>query len=195
MFVWGGDGTVQRCIDAVAGSDTAVAILPAGTANLLATNLQIPADLAEAVRIGLHGYHRRIDTGSVNGEHFAVMAFELTRSAAGQSVTGPLTEGLEPEARADLKPAQPEPAAGRRSGRVAAGVVVAWVLILGLIVGVGELITKNGNGNVLGDQTIPHWFAAHRTASWTHWSLIFTTLGASQAILIEQALEAIPGPS
>jgi diacylglycerol kinase (ATP) len=74
MFVWGGDGTVQRCIDAVAGSDTAVAILPAGTANLLATNLQIPADLAEAVRIGLHGHHRRIDTGSVNGEHFAVMA-------------------------------------------------------------------------------------------------------------------------
>jgi diacylglycerol kinase (ATP) len=74
MFVWGGDGTVQRCIDAVAGSDTAVAILPAGTANLLATNLQIPANLAEAVRIGLHGHRRRIDTGSVNGEHFAVMA-------------------------------------------------------------------------------------------------------------------------
>jgi diacylglycerol kinase family enzyme len=36
IFVWGGDGTVQRCIDAVAGTDTAVAILPAGTANLLA---------------------------------------------------------------------------------------------------------------------------------------------------------------
>jgi undecaprenyl-diphosphatase len=112
------------------------------------------------------------------------LAFELTRSAAGQPVTGPVTEGLEPEARADLKPTQPEPAAGPRSGRVAAAVVVAWVLILGLIVGVGELITKNGNGNVLGDRTIPHWFAAHRTASWTHWSLIFTTLGASQAILI-----------
>ena len=112
------------------------------------------------------------------------LAFELTRSAAGQPVTGPVTEGLETEARADLKPAQPEPAAGRRSGRVAAAVVVAWVLILGLIVGVGELITKNGNGNVLGDRTIPYWFAAHRTASWTHWSLIFTTLGASQAILI-----------
>lgn len=30
VFVWGGDGTVQRCIDAVAGTDTAVAILPAG---------------------------------------------------------------------------------------------------------------------------------------------------------------------
>ncbi len=115
-------------------------------------------------------------------------AFELTRSAAGQLGTDPVTEGLEPEARADLKPAQPEPAAGRPSGRhygrVAAAVVVAWVLILGVITGIGELITKDGNGNVLGDRTIPHWFAAHRTASWTHWSLIFTTLGATQAILI-----------
>jgi diacylglycerol kinase (ATP) len=74
LFVWGGDGTVQRCIDAVAGTDTAVAILPAGTANLLATNLRIPDDLPQAVRIGLHGDRRRLDTGSVNGEHFTVMA-------------------------------------------------------------------------------------------------------------------------
>jgi diacylglycerol kinase (ATP) len=74
MFVWGGDGTVQRCIDAVADTDTAVAILPAGTANLLAANLNVPHDLAEAVRIGLHGDRRRLDTGSVNGERFAVMA-------------------------------------------------------------------------------------------------------------------------
>jgi diacylglycerol kinase (ATP) len=74
LFVWGGDGTVQRCIDAVAGTDTAVAILPAGTANLLAANLNVPHDLAEAVRAGLHGGRRRIDTGSVNGERFTVMA-------------------------------------------------------------------------------------------------------------------------
>jgi diacylglycerol kinase (ATP) len=74
IFVWGGDGTVQRCVDALAGTKAALAILPAGTANLLATNLQVPGDLAEAVRVGLHGERRRLDTGSVNGEHFAVMA-------------------------------------------------------------------------------------------------------------------------
>jgi diacylglycerol kinase (ATP) len=74
IFVWGGDGTVQRCIDAVAGTRAVLAILPAGTANLLAANLRIPADLTEAVRVGLHGERRRLDTGSVNGEHFAVMA-------------------------------------------------------------------------------------------------------------------------
>ena len=74
IFVWGGDGTVQRCIDALAGTTAALAVIPAGTANLLAGNLQIPADLTSAVRIGLHGRRRRLDTGSVNGEHFAVMA-------------------------------------------------------------------------------------------------------------------------
>jgi YegS/Rv2252/BmrU family lipid kinase len=74
IFVWGGDGTVQRCIDAVAGADATIAILPAGTANLLATNLGIPQDIPDAVQIGLHGDRRALDTGTVNGEHFAVMA-------------------------------------------------------------------------------------------------------------------------
>jgi diacylglycerol kinase (ATP) len=74
IFVWGGDGTVQRCIDAVAGTAAVLAILPAGTANLLAANLGVPDDLTAAVQVGLHGDRRRLDTGSVNGEHFAVMA-------------------------------------------------------------------------------------------------------------------------
>ena len=50
IFVWGGDGTVQRCLDAVAGSDAALAILPAGTANLFATNLEIPQDIERVSR-------------------------------------------------------------------------------------------------------------------------------------------------
>ena len=74
IFVWGGDGTVQRVIDAVAGAPVALAILPAGTANLFATNLGIPKDLEEAVKIGLNGSRRQLDVGLMNGEHFAVMA-------------------------------------------------------------------------------------------------------------------------
>lgn len=74
VLVWGGDGMVQRCIDALAGSTTEVGILPAGTANLLATNLGIPTDLPEALRIALHGPRRKLDVGTVNGERFAVMA-------------------------------------------------------------------------------------------------------------------------
>jgi diacylglycerol kinase (ATP) len=74
IFAWGGDGTVQRCVDAMAGSDAELAIIPAGTANLLAHNLGIPQDLGEAVEIGLHGTRKKLDLGKVNGEHFAVMA-------------------------------------------------------------------------------------------------------------------------
>lgn len=74
IFVWGGDGMVQRCVDALAGTGTPIAIVPAGTANLLASNLGIPRDLPEAVRIGFHGIRRTLDLGKVNGEHFAVMA-------------------------------------------------------------------------------------------------------------------------
>jgi diacylglycerol kinase (ATP) len=74
VFVWGGDGMVQRCADALAGSGATIAILPAGTANLLATNLGIPKDLAEAVDIGLHGRSRTLGLGVINGERFAVMA-------------------------------------------------------------------------------------------------------------------------
>jgi diacylglycerol kinase (ATP) len=74
IFVWGGDGMVQRTADALAGSDTPMAVVPAGTANLLATNLGIPSDIAECVKIGLSGTHRRIDLGRFNGEHFTVMA-------------------------------------------------------------------------------------------------------------------------
>lgn len=74
IFVWGGDGTVQRVIDTVAGAPVALAILPAGTANLFATNLGIPKDLEEAVKIGLNGSRRQLDVGLINREHFGVMA-------------------------------------------------------------------------------------------------------------------------
>lgn len=113
-------------------------------------------------------------------------AFELTRQAAGRPVTDPVSEGLEPEAAADLKPTEADRAAGhapgRHRGRIAAGIVIVWVLI----VGIGELIVKHGHGqgNLLGDTTIPHWFAAHRTSTLTSWSKVFSTLGATQAILI-----------
>jgi diacylglycerol kinase (ATP) len=74
VFVWGGDGMVQRCVDVLAGSDATLAIVPAGTANLLATNLGIPKDIEKAVEIGLAGPRQKLDVGRINGERFAVMA-------------------------------------------------------------------------------------------------------------------------
>jgi diacylglycerol kinase (ATP) len=74
VFAWGGDGMVQRCVDVLAGTEVGLAILPAGTANLFASNLGIPKGIEEAVEIGLRGERRRLDVGRFNGEHFAVMA-------------------------------------------------------------------------------------------------------------------------
>ena len=117
-------------------------------------------------------------------------AFELSRQFTGAPVTDPMTEGLEPEARADLLPTEPETTMqhdrARAYGRAAAGVVVSWVLIAGALTGIGKLImiTGNGSGNLLGDRAIPHWFAAQRTSALNHWSLIASNLGATQDILI-----------
>ncbi|MDQ1430636.1 MAG: diacylglycerol kinase [Actinomycetota bacterium] len=74
IFVWGGDGMVQQCVDAVGDDHVPLAILPAGTGNLLARNLAIPQDIETAVGIGLHGARRTIDVGRINGQRFAVMA-------------------------------------------------------------------------------------------------------------------------
>ena len=74
IFVWGGDGMVQRCVDAIGDADATLAILPAGTANLFASNLGIPRKLVAAVDVGFNGERRRFDVGRINGERFAVMA-------------------------------------------------------------------------------------------------------------------------
>jgi diacylglycerol kinase (ATP) len=74
LLVWGGDGLVRRCIDAVGDAKVDIAILPAGTSNLFATSLGIPRDVHEAVRIALFGDRRKVDVGRFNGERFATMA-------------------------------------------------------------------------------------------------------------------------
>lgn len=74
VLAWGGDGIVQRCIDVLAGTGVPLAVLPAGTANLFASNLDVPPDLEKALEIGLHGDDRELDVGRVNGERFGVMA-------------------------------------------------------------------------------------------------------------------------
>src|ERR1700759_162710 len=131
-------------------------------------------------------------------------AFELSRQATGEPVTDPVTEGLEPEARADLQPTEPETTMphdrARTYGRTAALVVVAWVLIVGVLTGIGKLIMTtgngngNGNGNLLGDHAIPHWFAAHRTVALNHWSQIGSSLGATQGILIVGVVSGVVFP-
>jgi len=65
LVVVGGDGTVNEVVNAVAGSDTEIAVLPSGTGQDLARSQGIPSDLDEAVRVALEGETRTIDVGRV----------------------------------------------------------------------------------------------------------------------------------
>ena len=70
IVVGGGDGTLGSAAGILAGSDTALGILPLGTLNHLARDLGIPADLTEAARLIAGGSRRRIDLGRVADQVF-----------------------------------------------------------------------------------------------------------------------------
>ena len=79
VMVCGGDGTVREVCAELAGTGIPVGIIPAGTGNLLARNLDIPLYLRAAIDVALSGQDRAIDLVEVQGDdmedsHFMVMA-------------------------------------------------------------------------------------------------------------------------
>ncbi|WP_170182113.1 diacylglycerol/lipid kinase family protein [Phreatobacter stygius] len=70
VFVIGGDGTILAAAEAFLGTDTRLAIVPLGTVNQLARDLDIPLDPALAVASFVGGSIRAIDVGMVNGRAF-----------------------------------------------------------------------------------------------------------------------------
>jgi YegS/Rv2252/BmrU family lipid kinase len=69
----GGDGTINEIIQELVGSETALGVLPIGTANVWAREMGIPLDIAGATEILAYGSTRPIDVGSVNGRYFLLM--------------------------------------------------------------------------------------------------------------------------
>jgi diacylglycerol kinase family enzyme len=67
VFAAGGDGTVRACAEALAGTGVPLAIVPLGTANLIARALGVPAQAGRAVDAGFGGRDRRIDLASIDG--------------------------------------------------------------------------------------------------------------------------------
>jgi YegS/Rv2252/BmrU family lipid kinase len=70
----GGDGTVRACASVLAGTGIPLGLLPVGTGNLLARNLDVPLSLEGATRLIALGQHRVIDLVALDGELFTVMA-------------------------------------------------------------------------------------------------------------------------
>ena len=74
VAVLGGDGTLNEVVNALAGSDCAIAVLPGGSTNVFARTLGLPDDLRRAARATsdalASGWVHRIGLGSVNGRYF-----------------------------------------------------------------------------------------------------------------------------
>jgi diacylglycerol kinase (ATP) len=74
VIACGGDGTINEIVNGLARSQVPMALLPAGTANILAKELRIPWDIPRAARLISGGSVRRIALGMAlptNGNHSA----------------------------------------------------------------------------------------------------------------------------
>jgi diacylglycerol kinase (ATP) len=70
VFVCGGDGTLNGAVNGLAGSDTALSVIPTGTVNLWAREIGLLKKPVEAVRLAVEGERRRIDLGRAGSRYF-----------------------------------------------------------------------------------------------------------------------------
>lgn len=67
IIVAGGDGTIKMVAEAIENSDVIVGILPAGSANGLAVDLNLPQELHENLEIAFHNDFMEMDLITING--------------------------------------------------------------------------------------------------------------------------------
>lgn len=66
----GGDGTLSAVAGAIVGTQTVLGVLPLGTLNHFAKDLNVPLDLEGATRVIAAGHPVAVDVGEVNGRVF-----------------------------------------------------------------------------------------------------------------------------
>ena len=71
VFACGGDGTVHDVLQGLVGTNAALGIIPLGTANSLAHDLQLPLSPTDAAQVALTAKPRRIAVGRIDYQDFA----------------------------------------------------------------------------------------------------------------------------
>ncbi|AWH83930.1 lipid kinase [Flavobacterium album] len=66
----GGDGTINEVASCLINTNAKLGIIPVGSGNGLASNLQIPRDYKTAMEIIRDGKTSTIDSGTINGQYF-----------------------------------------------------------------------------------------------------------------------------
>ena len=74
VLALGGDGTLNEVANGLAGTETALGTLPAGTSNIWAREAGISRKLVEAVRLMATGERRLIDLGKAGDRYFMLFA-------------------------------------------------------------------------------------------------------------------------
>ena len=74
IVIAGGDGTIRSVVEAVAGAEIPLIILPCGTENLLAQELGIDGSARTTCTLVDHGRLRQLDLGQANGRCFMAIA-------------------------------------------------------------------------------------------------------------------------
>lgn len=70
VMAGGGDGTLRAVAHGLAGTQTAMAVVPVGTLNHFARDLEVPLDFAQAAEIAAAGVCVTVDVGEANGHVF-----------------------------------------------------------------------------------------------------------------------------
>jgi len=79
LIVIGGDGTIKAVADFLLknNSDLPLAVIPQGSANVLASALNIPLNQKKAVARACLGQEKKIDVGVINGQEYFLICLSL----------------------------------------------------------------------------------------------------------------------
>jgi YegS/Rv2252/BmrU family lipid kinase len=100
LLVIGGDGTIKIAAEAVENHDVIIGVLPAGSANGLSVDLELPKDIMENIKIAFHNDYMEMDMVCINDRkslHLSDIGAnaELIRNYENSNIRGKLGYALQ----------------------------------------------------------------------------------------------------